>query len=57
MQHRSAKMWNFRKDVASKLLDDSQYANARMVEDQEAWDETAQTIGTLWQEEVVAYAQ
>ena len=44
-------------DVASKLLDDSQYANARMVEDQEAWDETAQTIGTLWQEEVVAYAQ
>ena len=44
-------------DVASKLLDDSQYANARMVEDQDAWDETAQTIGTLWQEEVVAYAQ
>lgn len=44
-------------DVASKLLDDSQYANARMVEDQEAWDETAKTIGTLWQEEVVAYAQ
>lgn len=44
-------------DVASKLLDDSQYANARMIEDQEAWDETAQTIGTLWQEEVVAYAQ
>ena len=44
-------------DVASKLLDDSQYANARMVEDQDAWDETAQMIGTLWQEEVVAYAQ
>ena len=44
-------------DVASKLLDDSQYVNARMVEDQDAWDETATTIGTLWQEEVVAYAQ
>ena len=44
-------------DVASKLLDDSQYSKARMVEDQEAWDETAATIGTLWQEEVVAYAQ
>ena len=44
-------------DVASKLLDDSQYTNARMVEDQEAWDETAKTIGTMWQEEVVAYAK
>lgn len=44
-------------DVASKLLDESQYANARMVQDQAAWDETAKTIGTLWQEEVIAYAK
>lgn len=44
-------------DVASKLLDDSQYKNARMVEDQDAWDTTAKTIGALWQEQVVAYAK
>lgn len=45
------------KEVADKLLDDSQYKNARMVKDQEAWDKTAKTIGALWQEEVVAYAK
>ena len=44
-------------NILNKLLDDSQYTNARMVEDQEAWDETAKTIGTMWQEEVVAYAK
>ncbi|MDD3277314.1 MAG: ABC transporter substrate-binding protein [Lachnospiraceae bacterium] len=44
-------------EVASKLLDDSQYANARMVADQDAWDTTAKTIGSLWQEDVIAYAK
>lgn len=44
-------------EVSSKLLDDSQYKNARMVQDQEAWEETTKTIGILWQEEVIAYAK
>lgn len=44
-------------DLKAKLIDDSQYANARMVTDQAAWEETAKTIGTKWQEEVVAYAK
>ncbi len=44
-------------DLQQKLIDDSQYANARMVQDQAAWEETARTIGTKWQEEVIAYAK
>lgn len=43
-------------EVKAKMLPDEQYENARMVEDQEAWDATTKEIGTLWQEEVVAYA-
>ena len=44
-------------EVKDKMLPDEQYANSRMVEDQAAWDETTKQIGTLWQEEVVAYAK
>lgn len=44
-------------DLQEKLLDDSQYKNARMVQDQDAWDKTAETIGVRWQEEVIAYAK
>lgn len=44
-------------ELKEKLIDDSQYANARMVTDQAAWEETAKTIGIRWQEEVVAYAK
>lgn len=44
-------------DVKSKMLPDEQYAASRMVQDQVAWDETTKKIGTLWQEEVVAYAK
>lgn len=43
-------------EVAEKMLPDEQYENARMVEDQEAWDATTKELGILWQEEVVAYA-
>lgn len=44
-------------DVKSKLLPDDQYTNARMVDDYGAWDETVKNIGTLWQENVIAYAK
>lgn len=44
-------------EVSAKMLPESQYEKARMVEDQKAWDETAKTIGARWQEEVVAYAK
>ncbi len=43
-------------EVQEKMLPEEQYANARMVQDQEAWDATTKEIGALWQEEVVAYA-
>ena len=44
-------------EVKAKMIPDEQYANARMVEDQAAWDETAKTLGIRWQEEVIAYAK
>lgn len=44
-------------DVKDKLLPDEQYVNARPIQDPEAWEETVKTIGTRWQEEVLAYAQ
>lgn len=44
-------------DVKDKLLPDEQYINARPIQDAEAWEETVTTIGTRWQEEVLAYAQ
>lgn len=44
-------------EVKEKLIPEEQYANARMVQDQAAWEETAKTIGAKWQEEVMAYAK
>ena len=44
-------------DVKSMLLPDEQYQNARPIQDAKAWEETVKTIGTRWQEEVLAYAQ
>lgn len=44
-------------DLKEKMIDDSQYANARMIKDKEAWDETTKVIGQLWQEQVIAYAK
>lgn len=44
-------------DVQAKLLDSAQYKNARLLSDSEGWDKTSATLGDLWQEEVIAYAQ
>lgn len=44
-------------EVASKLISDEQYKNARMVEDADVWKKTVETLGTKWQEEVIAYAK
>ncbi|HWT73305.1 MAG TPA: extracellular solute-binding protein [Mobilitalea sp.] len=41
-------------DVKAKLLADSQYTNARMISDYTGWNKTVETIGTLWQENVIA---
>jgi putative spermidine/putrescine transport system substrate-binding protein len=45
------------KEVAAKMIPDEQYAKARMVKDRDAWTATTETIGTLWQENVMAYAK
>ena len=44
-------------DVKAKLVDNEQYKNARMIQDRDAWDKTTKEIGTLWQENVIAYAK
>lgn len=44
-------------DVKALLLPDSEYVNAKPIDDKAAWDETVKTLGTKWQEEVMAYAK
>jgi len=44
-------------DVKAKLLPDDQYAKARMISDYDGWNKTVETLGTLWQEDVIAYAK
>lgn len=44
-------------DVAAILLPDSQYKNAANIKDADAWKKTAESLGTKWQEEVIAYAK
>ena len=44
-------------EVAAKLISDDQYKNARMVEDADVWKKAVETLGTKWQEEVIAYAK
>ncbi|MEG0813839.1 MAG: ABC transporter substrate-binding protein [Clostridium sp.] len=44
-------------DVKAKMLPDEQYKNSRMIKDQAAWDTTTKKIGSIWQEEVIAYAK
>ncbi len=44
-------------EVKAKMIPDDQYTNARMTEDYAAWEETSKNIGTLWQENVIAYAK
>ena len=42
-------------DVASKMIDNSQYTNAQTIKDPIAWQETVAGLGDLWQNEVIAY--
>ncbi len=44
-------------DVKAKLLPNDQYAKARMISDYEGWNKTVETIGTKWQEDVIAYVK
>lgn len=44
-------------DVASKMIPNDQYANARMIGDRDAWTATVETLPALWQEEVIANAK
>ncbi len=44
-------------DVKAKLLPEDQYAKARMINDYENWNKTVETIGNLWQEDVIANAK
>ena len=44
-------------DIAEKLLPDEQYQNASPIKDAKAWEETVKTLGTRWQEEVLAYSK
>lgn len=39
--------------TAAKLLPDSEYANARPIEDFEAWEQTSRQLPQLWQSEVL----
>ena len=44
-------------DVKSKMIPSEQYTKARPISDAKAWEETVKSIGTKWQEEVMAYAK
>jgi len=44
-------------DIQEKLIDNTQYANAALISNMQAWDETTKTLGQRWQEEVIAYIQ
>ena len=44
-------------EVAAKMISDDQYVNARMVKDSDGWSKTVETLGTKWQEEVIAFAK
>lgn len=44
-------------EVKAKLLPDEQYTKARMISDYDGWNKTVETLGTLWQEEVIANAK
>lgn len=44
-------------ELEEKMIPDNQYNNVKMVEDQEAWEETVAELPSLWNEEVMAYAK
>ncbi|WP_124059427.1 ABC transporter substrate-binding protein [Vaginisenegalia massiliensis] len=41
-------------DIAKKLLPEEQYKKARPIKDYKAWEKTANTMGEVWQEEVLS---
>ncbi len=43
-------------DLVAKRIPTEQYANARPIGDQKAWEKSVSEIGIKWQEEVMAYA-
>jgi putative spermidine/putrescine transport system substrate-binding protein len=44
-------------DVAANMIPEAQYVNARMIKDPDAWAKSVETLGVLWQEEVIANAK
>ena len=44
-------------DVKNLLLPDLQYENVHKIEDQQAWEDSVQTLIDTWQEDVMAYMQ
>ena len=44
-------------EVKAKMVDDSEYINARTVQDIEAWEESTKNIASEWQENVLFYAK
>ena len=44
-------------EVKVKMVDDSEYANTRIVQDAEAWEESTKNIASEWQENVLFYAK
>lgn len=44
-------------EVKEKMVDDSEYKNARTVQDTEAWEATTKNIASEWQENVLFYAK
>ena len=44
-------------EIAASMIDNSQYVNAQMLKDREAWEATVSGLGSLWQNEVLAYQQ
>ena len=44
-------------EVKAKMIDNSEYANTRTVQDTKAWEESTKNIGSDWQENVLFYAK
>ena len=44
-------------DVKAKMLPTEEYAKARPIADAKAWEETVNTLGAKWQEEVIAFSK
>ena len=44
-------------ELEEKMIPDEQYQNVHMVEDAEGWQKTTEELPTLWNEQVLAYAE